>query len=103
MVIRIFLITGIFSLIFLQNIIAQPVSLQREDEVADNMLLYQRSVGGWPRHIGEEKIDYTKKLSPAEKAGVIDDFKRNDAIIDISKKIVYDLIPIYIKKYFNNC
>lgn len=63
-----------------------------QDPIADNMLLYQRSVGGWPKHIGEQRIDYTKKLSPAEKAGLIDDKDRNDATIDneaTSKEIRY--------------
>ncbi|MDB5231813.1 MAG: pelA [Chitinophagaceae bacterium] len=58
------------------------VQANAQDAVADNMLLYQRSAGGWPKHIGEEKIDYTKVLSAAEKAGVVDDFNRNDATID---------------------
>lgn len=55
---------------------------QGHDEVADNMLLYQRAVGGWPKHIGNEKIDYHKRLSPAEKAALIDDAAMNDATID---------------------
>lgn len=83
--IKIALITVFFGLIFYQNSIAQ-------DEIADNMLLYQRSIGGWPKHIGEEKIDYTKKLSSAEKAGLADDVARNDATIDnnaTSKEIRY--------------
>jgi PelA/Pel-15E family pectate lyase len=66
--------------------------LHAQDSVADNMLLYQRSVGGWPKHIGEEKIDYTKKLSIAQKAGLADDLYRNDATIDnnaTSKEIRY--------------
>jgi pectinesterase len=73
-----------------------------QDYVADNMLVYQRSVGGWPKHIGEIKIDYTKKLSPAEKAGILDDVGRNDATIDneaTSKEIRY-LVTAY-KKYQN--
>ncbi|HET7899068.1 MAG TPA: pectate lyase, partial [Flavisolibacter sp.] len=63
-----------------------------QDPVADNMLLYQRSVGGWPKHIGEAKIDYTIKLSDGEKAGLVDDKFRNDATIDnnaTSKEIRY--------------
>ncbi|MDP4257911.1 MAG: pectate lyase, partial [Bacteroidota bacterium] len=52
------------------------------DEVADNMLIYQRTVGGWPKHIGNEKIDYTRHLSPAERAAFIDDASMNDATID---------------------
>ena len=63
-----------------------------QDSIADNMLLYQRSVGGWPKHIGEQRIDYTKKISPAEQAGLIDDKSRNDATIDnnaTSKELRY--------------
>jgi len=52
------------------------------DETADNMLVYQRTVGGWPKHIGNEKIDYSKKLTPAEKAAFMDDASMNDATID---------------------
>lgn len=68
-----------------------------QDRVADNMLLYQRSVGGWPKHIGEQKIDYTKPVSVAEKAGLLDDKYRNDATIDnnaTSKEIRY-LVKAY--------
>ena len=36
------------------------------DAVADNMLLYQRSNGGWPKHFREQKVDYNKKLTPEE-------------------------------------
>lgn len=53
-----------------------------QDAVADNMLLYQRSVGGWPKHINNVKVDYDKVLSVEEKAGVADDRFRNDATID---------------------
>ena len=74
------------------SVFAQPVVQDGEDYVADNMLLYQRNAGGWPKHIGEVKIDYTKKLLPAEKAGIADDFARNDATIDnnaTTKEILY--------------
>ena len=67
------------------------------DEVADNMLVYQRSVGGWPKHIGNTPIDYHKKLSPAEKAAFIDDAGMNDATIDneaTNKEIRY-LVQAY--------
>ncbi len=63
-----------------------------QDPVADNMLLYQRSVGGWPKHIGEQRIDYTKQLTPAEKADLLDNKGLNDATIDnnaTSKEIRY--------------
>lgn len=68
-----------------------------QDAVADNMLLYQRAVGGWPKHIGEVKIDYNKPLSEGEKAGLVDDKGRNDATIDnnaTTKEIRY-LIKAY--------
>ena len=56
--------------------------LYSQDKVADNMLLYQRSVGGWPKHIGNQKIDYKKELTEGEKAELIDDASINDATID---------------------
>jgi unsaturated rhamnogalacturonyl hydrolase len=74
-----------------------PVHDSAHDEVADNMLIYQRTVGGWPKHIGNDPIDYTKKLSPAERAAFIDDASMNDATIDndaTSKEIRY-LVTAY--------
>jgi PelA/Pel-15E family pectate lyase len=53
-----------------------------QDPIADNMLLYQRNVGGWPKHIGEQRIDYSKQLTPAEKADLLDNKGLNDATID---------------------
>lgn len=70
-----------------------------QDLIADNMLLYQRNIGGWPKHIGNVKIDYSKQLSPGEKAGIIDDASMNDATIDnnaTSKEIRY-LVKAYKK------
>ncbi|HEY6900887.1 MAG TPA: pectate lyase [Puia sp.] len=72
---------------------------QQHDEIADNMLVYQRSVGGWPKHIGNVPVDYRKKLTPAEKAAYIDDAGLNDATIDnnaTSKEIRY-LAGAYVK------
>ncbi len=63
--------------------VASPFgSVCQEVSVADNMLLFQRSVGGWPKHYHDEKIDYTETLSASERAGVMDDSSRNDATID---------------------
>ena len=50
--------------------------------VAANMLIYQRNSGGWPKHINNVKLDYTKQLSSADEAAVKDDSFRNDATID---------------------
>lgn len=53
-----------------------------QDAQADNMLIYQRSIGGWPKHINEVKVDYTKQLSDAEKASVLQNRNGKDATID---------------------
>lgn len=38
------------------------------DLVAENMLLYQRSNGGWPKHFqGDKKVDYNRVLTADEK------------------------------------
>ena len=73
-----------------------------QDNIADNMLVYQRSVGGWPKHIGETKIDYTIKLSDAEKTAIKNDSAHRDATIDnnaTTKEIRY-LVSAY--KKWNN-
>src|SRR5882724_5767968 len=77
---------------------AQPTP-GSSDDIADNMLVYQRSVGGWPKHIGNENIDYSKKLTPAERAAFIDDAGMNDATIDnnaTTKEIRY-LVKAYTR------
>ena len=39
------------------------------DAVAENMLLYQRSNGGWPKHFPANKnVDYKKNLPAKKKA-----------------------------------
>ncbi|HEY4286770.1 MAG TPA: pectate lyase [Puia sp.] len=84
-------IFGLACLVVSFTIYAQNTA-SVHDEVADNMLVYQRSVGGWPKHIGNTPIDYHKKLSSAEKAAFIDDAGMNDATIDneaTSKEIRY--------------
>ena len=71
------------SISFFLIVAVFPVrDLCAQDAVADNMLLYQRAIGGWPKHIGEQKIDYSQALSAAAKAGLTDDKNRNDATID---------------------
>lgn len=63
-----------------------PVTIQVSSDsgelIAHNMLLYQRNAGGWPKHVNDKKIDYTKRLSAAQKASIKDDSFRNDATID---------------------
>jgi pectinesterase len=73
-----------------------------QDSQADNMLVYQRSIGGWPKHINEVKVDYTKQLSLEEKAAVLSNRNGKDATIDNNatiKEIRY-LLKAY-KQYSN--
>lgn len=54
------------------------------DPIAENMLLYQRSNGGWPKHFqGDKKVDYNRVLTDAEKVELISGFAEGkDATID---------------------
>ncbi|RYY87953.1 MAG: pectate lyase [Chitinophagaceae bacterium] len=86
-------------LILLAGFLLSALLLRAQDAVADNMLAYQRSNGGWPKHIGEVKVDYNKTLTADERAGLLDDKGRNDATIDNSattKEIRY-LLKAYGK------
>lgn len=70
------------KLVLLLSLVLQGVIAVAQDAVADNMLLYQRMIGGWPKHLNNVKIDYNKILSPGNKAALLDDKYRNDATID---------------------
>lgn len=62
------------------------------DPVAENMLAYQRHVGGWPKAIGKEVVNYDKVLSEKERTLIKADSMHNDATIDnkaTSKEIRY--------------
>jgi len=70
------------------------------DPVAENMLVYQRSVGGWPKAIGKVVLNYDKVLSESERLAIKADSLHNDATIDnkaTSKEIRY-LIKAYKTK-----
>lgn len=69
-------------LFFLMVSAMLAVAAQAQDAVADNMLLYQRSIGGWPKHINDVKVDYTKPLSQSEIVRLTADRSRKDATID---------------------
>ncbi len=43
-----------------------PIAATVADPVADNMLLYQRGNGGWPKHFMGQKVDYSKILTEEE-------------------------------------
>lgn len=85
-----------------------PDTTNAIDSVAENMLLYQRAIGGWPKAINEIKVDYKKTLTYVERKAVIADSLRNDPTIDNSattKEIRY-LVTAYKKtknsKYLNS-
>lgn len=70
------------------------------DLVAENMLAYQRSVGGWPKAVGKVVVNYDKVLSESQRAAIKADSLLNDATIDnkaTSKEIRY-LIKAYKTK-----
>ncbi len=59
-----------------EKIVLEPATVSNEktispvaiayDTVAENMLLYQRSNGGWPKQFNKEKVDYKHILLPSE-------------------------------------
>lgn len=57
-------------------------SVQSVDPLAENMLVYQRSVGGWPKAVGKTVVDYNRELSAAEKSLIKADSLQKDATID---------------------
>lgn len=85
------------------NVQAQSDKNQKNissDPVAENMLAYQRSVGGWPKAVGKVVVNYDKVLSENERIAIKADSLRSDATIDnkaTSKEIRY-LIKAYKAK-----
>lgn len=76
-----------------------PDTLSSVDVVAENMLVYQRAIGGWPKAINDIKVDYKKALTPAERKFIIADSLKNDPTIDngaTTKEIRY-LVGAYKK------
>ncbi len=62
--------------------------------IAENVLLYQRDLGGWPKN-----IPVHKPLTDAEKAKIKDDKGLNDAIFDNSATTTE---MIFLAKMYNN-
>ncbi len=56
--------------------------LHAQDSVADHMLVYQRSSGGWPKHLGNNNVDYSKPIAPADLKMIREDTAHNGATID---------------------
>lgn len=53
-----------------------------KDSIAEEMLVYQRAVGGWPKAVNDEKVSYDHPLSAARRAATLADKQRPDATID---------------------
>jgi PelA/Pel-15E family pectate lyase len=71
---------------------AASVATVVQDSIAEKMLVYQRNVGGWPKAVGEVKVNYDHKLSVVTWAATLDDKNRNDATIDnnaTTREILY--------------
>ncbi len=70
------------------------------DTIAENMLLYQRKNGGWPKHFDKEKIDYRRTLTQSELNELKSGYESGiDATIDnnaTTKEIRY-LVKAYKK------
>lgn len=73
-----------------------------QDAVAENMLLFQRSYGGWPKHFHEKAINYQQTFSEAEKAVIASEVDQKDATIDnnATTKEIWYLAKMY-KQYHN--
>ncbi|MDB5261487.1 MAG: pelA, partial [Adhaeribacter sp.] len=59
----------------------EPNQAVKQDTIADKMLLYQRSYGGWPQYLGNA-TDYKKPLSANQKTILLNDKHKPDATID---------------------
>lgn len=80
--------------------IAQNLSVatSKLDSTAEKMLLYQRSVGGWPKAVGKVPIDYDQPLSTKLRLEIKADSLHDDATIDnkaTTKELRY-LVKAYL-------
>ena len=72
---------------------------QIKDPIAENMLVYQRSIGGWPKAVDKVPVDYKKTLTDEQRKNIRLDSLHNDATIDnkaTTREIEY-LISAYAK------
>lgn len=82
------LVAGLLQCSF-QNIHAQSTNV---DSVAERMLIYQRSYGGWPKAVDEKKVDYDVSMSKEDQKDQLKHADDDDATIDnkaTSREIVY--------------
>lgn len=69
-----------------------PRQQAAQDSTAEKMLVYQRAIGGWPKAIGDAKVDYTQRLTDAVRTSTLADKNRRDATIDnnaTTREIIY--------------
>jgi PelA/Pel-15E family pectate lyase len=62
------------------DVLSQPAAWYKTEEavrIADNVLAYQRAIGGWPKD-----IDKARALTTSERARVVNDKTERDATID---------------------
>ncbi|WP_160143764.1 pectate lyase [Chryseolinea soli] len=84
------------------TLVNNRVEAQSHDPIADRMLVYQRSIGGWPKFLYDKdhkgvKVDYSKALSDEEADAIRADSLASDATYDnhsTSREIRY-LIQAY--------
>lgn len=62
-------------------------SLYAQDLIADNMLMFQRANGGWPKHLNKKAINYRQEYSEQEKEIIRNEYAKDDATIDNSATI----------------
>lgn len=89
-------------------VVGQPATIQWKDclrqrpdwysgaeavRVAENLLLFQRAIGGW-----QKNTEMAKLLSPAERAEIVDQKEQNDSTIDNGSTYTQ---MIYLARVFN--
>lgn len=71
------------QLLSVQRCAAQSSPVQSaKDPEAENMLVYQRSIGGWPKAVNMIPVDYKVNLSDTQRAIIKADSLKDDATID---------------------
>jgi len=73
------------------------VNAQTNDPIAERMVMYQRSNGGWPKAVNEKKVVYEQEMSPEEIQYIRSTVNNEDATFDnkaTSREIRY-LVKAY--------
>ena len=59
-----------------------PRAPRLTNSTAEKMLVFQRGIGGWPKAVGDMKVDYKHPLTAAGRVATLADKGRTDATID---------------------